>query len=171
MRLEPAEPDHERSRPMNKKILFPTDFSPASDAALAYAASLARDTGSQLLILHVEDVQVAYAGGEMYLPAPTTPNLEVEKMLRSVVLADKSVAYEHRLAIGSPAEEIVQIAKDEGVELIVMGTHGRSGLSRLLMGSVAEAVVRKATCPVLTLKQAAKAPLTKGKKRARAARS
>ena len=60
---------------------------------------------------------------------------------------------------------------DEGVELIVMGTHGRSGLSRLLMGSVAEAVVRKATCPVLTLKQAAKAPLTKGKKRARAARS
>jgi len=156
---------------MNKKILFPTDFSPASSAALAYAASLARDTGSQLLILHVEDLQVAYAGGEMYVPTVATPNAELQQMLRSIAPADKSVIYEHRLAIGSPAEEIVQIAKDEGVELIVMGTHGRSGLSRLLMGSVAEAVVRKAPCPVLTLKQPAKEPLTNTRKQAGAAPS
>jgi len=156
---------------MSKKILFPTDFSPASEAALGYATSLARDTDSQLLILHVEDLQIPYAGGEMYLPRPMVPNPEVEKMLRSVAPRDKSVTCMHRLALGSPAEEIVQVAKDEGVELIVMGTHGRTGLGRLLMGSVAEAVVRRAPCPVLTLKQPVKEPLTKVTKQDRSMQS
>ena len=137
---------------MSKTILFPTDFSPASDAAFGYAVSLARDSNSRLLILHVDNLQVAYTGADMYLPPSTVPSHEVEKQLRSVVPPDKCVACEHRLVIGTPAEEIVQIAADEDVELIVMGTHGRTGITRLLMGSVAEAVVRKAPCPVLTLK-------------------
>jgi len=149
---------------MIKRILFPTDFSPASEAALGYATSLARDSGSQLLILHVEEIQMPYAAGEMYLPPPTAPNPELEKMLRSVAPTDKGATCVHRLALGNPAEEIVQVAKDEGVELIVMGTHGRTGLGRLLMGSVAEAVVRRAPCPVLTLKPPVKEPLTTSKK-------
>ena len=141
---------------MSKLILFPTDFSPASDAAFGYAVSLARDSNSQLLILHVDNVQAVYTGGEMYLPPPTAPNPEVERKLRSIVPPDRCVAYEHRLVIGTPAEEIVRIAADEDVELVVMGTHGRTGLTRLLMGSVAEAVVRNAPCPVLTLKPTVK---------------
>jgi nucleotide-binding universal stress UspA family protein len=68
------------------------------------------------------------------------------------------VGYEHRLMIGTPAGAIVHLAEKEGVDMIVMPTHGRTGLVRLLMGSVAEEVVRKAKCPVLTVKAAAPAP-------------
>jgi nucleotide-binding universal stress UspA family protein len=66
------------------------------------------------------------------------------------------VPYEHHLITGDPATAVVQLAEEENVDMIVMGTHGRTGLSRLLMGSVAEAVVRKANCPVLTFKQPAR---------------
>ena len=76
-------------------------------------------------------------------------------MLSEVVPTDPAVGYEHRLLIGSPATSIVQLAEREGVDMIVMPTHGRTGLVRLLMGSVAEEVVRKAKCPVLTVKAAA----------------
>ena len=69
---------------MQKKILFPTDFSADSQAALGCAASLARDSGSQLLILYVDDVQISYAGGEMVVP-PTVPSPDVERMLRQIV--------------------------------------------------------------------------------------
>jgi nucleotide-binding universal stress UspA family protein len=79
-------------------------------------------------------------------------------MLSEIVPADASVGFEHRLVIGSPATAIVYLAEKEKVELIVMPTHGRTGLMRVLMGSVAEEVVRKAKCPVLTVKAAAKAP-------------
>jgi len=149
---------------MTKKILFPTDFSPASEAAFTYACSLARDSGSTLLILHVDNTQFAYLGEGMYVPPPTASNPEVERLLREIVPKDKSVAYDHRLlvgdVVGSAAVEIMRMAAEEDVELIVMGTHGRGGLSRLLMGSVAEAVVRGAPCPVLTLKQPANVSLT-----------
>jgi universal stress protein A len=142
-----------------KKILFATDFSPASQGALQYATSLARDSGALLLILHVEELPLPYAGGEMYLAQPEYPNPEIRRMLEAVVPPDKSVRYEHRLVLGTAAEDIVKLAEEEGVDLIVMGTHGRTGLKRVLMGSVAEAVMRHASCPVLTLKQANKAPV------------
>ncbi len=137
-----------------KKILFATDFSPASEAALQYATSLARDSGAVLLIAHVEELPLPYAGGEMYFAQPEYPNPEIRRMLEAVVPPDKTVRYEHRLVQGMAAEDIVRMAEEEHVDLIVMGTHGRSGLKRVLMGSVAEVVMRKATCPVLTLKQA-----------------
>jgi universal stress protein A len=140
-----------------KKILFATDFSPASDAALQYATSLARDFGATLLIMHVEE-QLPYAGGEMYMPQLAYPNPEVRRMLDSVVPTDESVRYEHRLVQGTAAEDIVRVAEEERVDLIVIGTHGRTGLTRVLIGSVAEAVMRRAGCPVLTLKQASKTP-------------
>lgn len=139
---------------MSKKILFPTDFSHSSDAGLSYATSLARDAGASLLIVHVEEPPAAYGGGEMYYGILEPDNSELWRMLREVKPTDPAVPFEHRLLRGDPAGEIVETAEKEQVEMIVMGTHGRTGLKRLLMGSVAEAVVRRAKCPVLSLKQA-----------------
>ncbi len=141
-----------------KKILFPTDFSHSSDAALSLATSLARDTGAKLLIAHVEEPPVAYGGGEMYYGIPEPVEEDLRKMLKEVVPTDATVPYEHHLVTGDPSAAIVRLAKDEDVDLIVMGTHGRTGLLRMLMGSVAEAVVRRAPCPVLTFRPKAKNP-------------
>ena len=145
-----------------KKILVPTDFSTIGDAALCYAAALARDMGARLLIVHVEEPPLAYGGGEMYYGAPDPNQQDLEKMLASVVPGDKQVPYEHRLIAGDPSTVLVRLADDEEVDMIVMGTHGRTGLTRLLMGSVAEAVVRRANCPVLTVKSDTKTPATVG---------
>ncbi len=143
-----------------KKILFPTDFSTCSDAGLAHATALARDTGATLLIAHVAEPPAAYGGGEMYYGVPEPDTRALAKMLEAVVPTDSKVPYEHRLLTGDPAHEIVELAKDQRVDMIVIGTHGRTGLRRLLMGSVAEAIVRRATCPVFTFKEpAAPAPV------------
>ena len=141
-----------------KKILFATDFSPASEAALLYATALARDSGALLLITHIEELPMPYAGGEMYFAQPEYPNPEVRRMLEAIVPPDSKVRYEHRLVLGTAADDIVRVADEEKTDLIVIGTHGRTGLMRVLMGSVAELVMRSATCPVLTVKQANKAP-------------
>ena len=137
-----------------QRILFPTDFSDASHGALKYATVLARDSGATLLILHVED-WIPPLSGEMYMPTKSFSNPELKKLLAKVVPADKQVAYEHLFVVGEPSDSILRIAKEQHVDLIVMGTHGRTGLGRLLMGSVAEAIVRRAECPVLTVKQQA----------------
>jgi nucleotide-binding universal stress UspA family protein len=139
------------------KILYPTDFSTTGRPALEMATSLARDRKATLLIVHVEEPAVAYGGGEYYYGIAEPDHAELEKMLKEVVPTDPAVAYEHRLIIGSPANSIVYLAEKEGVDLIVMPTHGRTGVLRVLMGSVAEEVVRKAKCPVLTVRNAAKA--------------
>jgi nucleotide-binding universal stress UspA family protein len=136
-----------------KKILFPTDFSHASDAGLPLATVLARDTGATLVILHVEEPPLAYGGGELYYGIPE-PNTEaLQKMLAAVKPTDPKVAYAHRMVTGDPATEIVRVAEEEGADIIVVGTHGRTGLTRLLMGSVAEQVIRHSACPVLTFKE------------------
>ncbi len=136
-----------------KKIIFPTDFSRCGDAALKMATSLAHDAGARLLIVHVEEPPVAYGGGEMYYGVPEPGSEDLKRMLEAVVPTDPTVPYEHRLITGDPATAIARLAEEEQADLIVMGTHGRTGLTRLLMGSVAEAVVRRAPCPVLTYKQ------------------
>jgi nucleotide-binding universal stress UspA family protein len=142
-----------------QRILFPTDFSPASEAALKWATSLARDSGATLFIVHVEEPPLAYGGGELYYGGGDEVNREeLRKSLIHVVPTDHAVPYEHVLLVGDPADAIIQAAEKEDADLIVMGTHGRTGLTRLLMGSVAEAVVRKAKCPVLTIKQSAEVP-------------
>jgi nucleotide-binding universal stress UspA family protein len=138
-----------------QKILFATDFSSASDAALRYASALARDTGAKLLIVHVEEPPVAYGTGEMYFEPIETTRPGLEETLTLVRPTIPTVVCEHQLLLGNPAQELVELAEREKVDLIVMGTHGRTGLSRLLMGSVAEEVVRRASCPVFTLKQPA----------------
>jgi nucleotide-binding universal stress UspA family protein len=144
-----------------KKILFPTDFSTCSDAGLEQATALAREAGAKLLIIHVEEPPAAYAGGEMYYGLSEPDQTAILQMLHAVLPTDPSVPYEHRLLRGYPAEEIVDEAEREHCDLIVMGTHGRTGFRRLLMGSVAEAVVREATCPVLTYKLPRQAPARK----------
>ena len=140
------------------KILFPTDFSTLGQTALEMATSLARDRGAKLLIMHVEEPSTAYGGGEFYYGIDEPNREELKRMLSEVVPTDPSVGYEHRLLMGSPATGIIHLAEREKVDMIVMPTHGRTGLLRLLMGSVAEEVVRKAKCPVLTVKAAAEAP-------------
>jgi len=141
------------------KILYPCDFSAAGRAALDTAAALARDHGAKLLVLHVQEPAVAYAGGELYTGIPEVDVDELRRMLVDVRPADAGVAVEHRLLVGAPAATIVRTAEEENVDMIVMSTHGRTGLMRVLMGSVAEEVVRKAKCPVVTVKPStARAP-------------
>jgi nucleotide-binding universal stress UspA family protein len=141
------------------KILFPTDFSPASEDALRWATALARDSGATLRIVHVEEPPMAYGGGEAYIALDDEQTKgELRRILGNVVPGDHHVPFEHMLLLGDPASAIVEEAERENADLIVMGTHGRTGLSRLLMGSVAEAVVRRAKCPVLTVKHPAEVP-------------
>jgi nucleotide-binding universal stress UspA family protein len=107
---------------------------------------------AKLMIVHVEEPPILYGEGEMYYGAIEPDNSALLKMLHAVVPTDPKVPFEHRMLTGEPAEEIVRFAEEARCELIVMGTHGRTGFTRLLMGSVAEAVVRHAKCPVLTYK-------------------
>jgi nucleotide-binding universal stress UspA family protein len=113
------------------------------------------NTGARLLIVHVEEPPLAYGGGELYYGLPEPDSARILAMLEDVKPADASVPFTHRLTMGDPAGEIVRIAEDEGAELIVLGTHGRTGVTRLLMGSVAEAIVRRAPCPVLVYRETA----------------
>jgi nucleotide-binding universal stress UspA family protein len=91
----------------------------------------------------------------LYYGLPAVEQRNLAEALEAVVPTHPAVPYEHRLLSGDPAREIVRLADEEGVDMIILGTHGRTGLKRLLMGSVAEAVVRRAMCPVLTIKQPA----------------
>jgi nucleotide-binding universal stress UspA family protein len=138
-----------------KTILFPTDFSLASDAALPHAEALAKQADAQLLIVHVEEPPLAYGGGELYYGLPEPSSERILKMLEDVKPADPNLSFAHRLTMGDPAGEIVRIASEEAAEMIVLGTHGRTGMTRLLMGSVAEAIVRRAPCPVLVYRETA----------------
>ena len=137
-------------------VLFPTDFSTASDAALSHAEALAKQSGAELLIVHVEEPPLAYGGGELYYGLPEPTSDRIQKMLADVRPQDAAVKFKHLLVMGDPAGEIVRIADEEKVDSIVLGTHGRTGLSRLLMGSVAEGVVRRAPCPVLVYRESAR---------------
>lgn len=134
-------------------ILVPVDFSPGSEAALDWATVLARDTGATLVITHVETVPLTTGGGEYIYAIPEPPTQELAERLEKVVPKDPSVPVVRRLLAGDPASAILRLAESEEVDMIVMGTHGRRGITRLLMGSVAEEVVRKAPCAVLTVKQ------------------
>jgi nucleotide-binding universal stress UspA family protein len=143
-----------------QKILFPTDFSRYNDAALEYAKTLAAEADALLYIVHVDEMQDFHAamGESGCLIAAAVAHEgrpEVRRRLEGVLPATEEVIYEHYYLRGSPVHEIVQFAERENVDLIVMGSHGRNGLSRLIMGSVAEGVMRKAPCPVLIVKQPA----------------
>src|SRR5512135_3331045 len=142
-----------------KKICCPIDFSDASRAAMEVAADLARRTGADLVLLH------AYP-----IPGYTFPDGSVvasPKMMQELADQARRHLEEWRVeaerlvgaprvtaetAVGEPAAEIVEAARERGADLVVVGTHGRTGLEHALMGSVAERVVRRAHCPVLTVR-------------------
>jgi nucleotide-binding universal stress UspA family protein len=136
-----------------RTVLFPIDFSPLSRAALPYAVSLARDFGAELLIAHVIESGAVYSFGDAYFYGEAEPNYSsVKQMLEQIVPADEGISFRHVLLTGSPARSIIELAETEKVDLIVMPTHGATGLKHLLLGSVAEQVAREAHCPVMTLK-------------------
>jgi nucleotide-binding universal stress UspA family protein len=136
-----------------RTILHPTDFSRQSASAFQVARSLARDHNSRLVILYVRaPAVVGYGELGAVVPDPIqTPN-DVKERLIAEHMIESRLDVECRVAEGDPAVEIVRTANDLGAGMVVMGTHGRSGFSRLLLGSVAEVVLRKAACPVLTVK-------------------
>jgi nucleotide-binding universal stress UspA family protein len=132
-----------------RTILCPTDFSRYSGYAFELACTLAREYGAQLHVLHVAaPPDVSFPGG----PPPEHYHPERAAALHRLLPADPQVRVRHRLVEGDVGQEIVRMAHEIASDLIIMGTHGRTGLRRLLMGSVAEQVLRRAPCPVLTVR-------------------
>lgn len=140
-----------------RTILVPIDFSSHADAVLEWAAHLAKEHGSKLVLLHAYHLPVDFQQLEgAYLPpdfwaqvkADAAENLDkAAKPLR-----DRGLTVETVVREGYPATAIEEEARDRGVDLVVIGTKGHSGLKHLLLGSVAERVVQKAPCPVLAVK-------------------
>lgn len=140
-------------------ILHPTDFSEHSLFGFRLACALARDYNARLVLLHViPPPMVIYTGGPV--PAETWPSIEeVKEKLRQLEGQAHRVRIESEVLEGDPVDMILRAAEETSSDVIVMGTHGRTALARLLLGSVAESVLRKAPCPVLTAK-----PLARRKK-------
>lgn len=143
-----------------KRVLVATDFSDASSAALAYACAFADRFSASIHLLHVlEDLASHAWTTEVYVAALPGVHEEMERQARErleqQMSADARQRYDAVLALrgGSPFVEIVRYAREERIDLIVMGTHGRGAIAHMLLGSVAERVVRKAPCPVLTVRQ------------------
>ena len=135
-----------------KNILVPTDFSSTSTAAVRHGVELANAFGARLYLLHVpgptgESFEADFPVGEF----ETTVRESIEPFFTAEELA--RCRPEYALRVGRTAAEIVGYAKDREIDLIVMGTHGRTGLSHLVMGSVAEAVVRAAPCPITLVRE------------------
>jgi len=144
-----------------KTILVPTDFSDASSAALDYAKSLAGSFGASIHLVHVMEDLLAHAwSAEVYVASMPNLREEIEKEARerlATMVTDeerRTLRVETALVAGNPFLEIIRYAKANDVDLIVMGTHGRGAIAHILLGSVAEKVVRKSPCPVLTVRKA-----------------
>ena len=146
------------------RIMVATDFSECSSQAVDYACGLASGLGSKLVLIHA--IEPVYFAGAFYGPDASVPmlteeqrraaqeamaNLEEELKKRGVAVEDVVIAS------GPPHQMIIEEAADRKVDLIVVGTHGRGGVAHLLLGSVAERVVRTAECPVLTIREKPKA--------------
>jgi len=143
-----------------KQILVATDFSDTSDAALLYGRELAMRFDARLHVLHVaQDVYVNMFGTESYLPIAPAIQRQIEEDARRLMAealgvsgTGEPVTVTCVLTAVSPAVAIVEYAREHQIDVIVIGTHGRGAVAHLLMGSVAERVVRFAPCPVLTVK-------------------
>lgn len=134
-------------------ILHPTDFSPSADYAFRLACALARDYGARLFVLHVGMHPVITLIEGVVPPESEWYQEDMSARLHNLQSEDPRTQVEPRLMIGGdPAAEILRVAQETKADLIVMGTHGRTGLGRLLMGSVAEQIVRRAPCTTLTVR-------------------
>lgn len=135
-----------------RTILHPTDFSKRSSFAFRFSCALARDYGARLLLLHVGPKPIVMYG-EGVIPAdPEKFRAQLREKLDELQPEDAKIPVERLFLEGDPVAEILKAAQENNCDLIVMGTHGWSGLNRLLMGSTAEGVMRKAVCPVLTVR-------------------
>jgi len=141
--------------PHLKKILVPIDGSPASIAALSRAISLAEDVGASVDVLHV-DAPDQFEVGSGTSTATGAREQAARNMEESIQAARSRLGdrLSRRTASGDPVRQILDVAADENADLIAIGTHGRIGRLHALVGSVAEAVVRSAPCPVMTVRQA-----------------
>ena len=133
-------------------ILHPTDFSLQSTYAFSVARALARDYQARLVIFHAVTVPTAIYAEPGVLPQFEDRSADLVQKLEEMKATDANLRMDHLLKEGDPASEILDAATEVDANIIVMGTHGRTGLGRLLMGSVAEHVLRKAPCPVLTVR-------------------
>jgi nucleotide-binding universal stress UspA family protein len=138
------------------KILYATDFSSYSNQAYFHAVALAENHGASLTILYVYNPETGASGA----PADQEDTRAYWKdQLHQIRPLDPAIPVRHVFLEGDPAEEIVRYGRDAGADLIVMGTHGRTGLERLLLGSVAEKVLRDASCSVLVVKLPRRVPV------------
>ncbi len=141
-----------------KKILYPTDFSECSKHALKYAISFCKEFKAKLYILHIIDN--TYLDPSLYDFLPSEQNLDIDwegnanKRIDLLIESEikGNIEIEKLVGIGTPFVEIINTAKEKEVDLIVIATHGRTGLKYALFGSTAEKVVRKSYCPVLSVK-------------------
>lgn len=142
-----------------KQILVPTDFSEPSEVAVKYGKALAENFHSALHLLHVvEDCMINVPAGEA--AGVVTPMVldelqtKARAQLQALLTAEQHEQFQAQVItiLGSPSQEIVKYALGEKIDLIIMGTHGRNPIAHMLMGSVAEKVVRKAPCPVLVVR-------------------
>lgn len=139
------------------KILYPTDFSSYSNQAYFHAIALAENHGASLTILFVQPPESLHPdahGDEAFTRSYWRNQLE------QIRPTNPDITVRHVLLQGDPAEEIVRYGRDAGMDLIVMGTHGRTGVERLVLGSVAEKVLRDASCSVLVVKLPKGLPVT-----------
>jgi nucleotide-binding universal stress UspA family protein len=146
--------------PPIRRILHPTDFSRASGAAFARAIDMAKSNGAELIVLHVI-VPVLAIPAEGYVSPDLYQDLEASNRAAAQKQIDTQVARAKKAGVkkvsrlileGTTAERIAQAARSRRADLIVIGTHGRTGLARFFLGSVASRVVSMAPCPVLTVR-------------------
>jgi nucleotide-binding universal stress UspA family protein len=141
------------------RILVPTDFGKSSDNAMTYALAFAQKFGAEVWLLHVVQDLSLFIPEAVFVTPPPAPPVEqfitaARAALERVVarLNAHGVGVHPEVGVGPPYDEIIRCAKEKEIDLIVMGTHGHTGLAHVFLGSVAEKVVRRAPCPVLTVR-------------------
>ena len=144
---------------MTRRILHPSDFSKASSAAFAKAIDMAKSSRAQLLVVHVMSPFVpipgdGYVSPKVYDDLAASTRASAQKQLAKLLARAKTARVRAKgfLLEGVAHEQILRFAKSRRADLVVMGTHGRSGLAKLFLGSVAGRVVAAASCPVMTVK-------------------
>jgi universal stress protein A len=148
-------------QPKIRKILVPLDFSPPSDYALTYAKALAAEFGASLHLLHVIEDRLMTGPWPVEVYLGELPRIreglikDAESRMLDCLksIGESGIQATGEVLIGSPVQTIVDLAAASGVDLIVMGTHGRTGITHLFIGSVAERVIRHAPCPVFVVRE------------------
>lgn len=135
-----------------RRILCPIDFSIGSANAIELASNLASKLQASIDFVHVWQPVNLYAEYQAPLVAMAAEEADASRLLESIHPTKISIEHRHHLLIGDPVSEIVQFASDKKSDMVIMGTHGRTGLARWILGSVAEGVIRRSPCPVLTCK-------------------